>query len=186
MARIVDRYVLRQFVQFYLICFLSLVGLYIVIDAFGRLDHFTSHSKEGGSLLTVMGRYYGYKSLAFFNQTSGVLALIAAMFTVTWSQRHNEMTALMAAGVPRLRVLRPVILAAIATSLAAAAARELVIPGVRHELAADTKNLGGDSPTPITPRWDNQTDVLLGGEAALVNRRTIQQPVFKLPPELAR
>ncbi len=185
MLRIVDRYVLRQFVQFYLICFLSLVGLYIVIDAFGRLDHFVDHSKNGGSLLATIGKYYGYKSLAFFNQTSGMLALIAAMFTVTWSQRYNEMTALLAAGVPRLRVLRPVILAAIATSLGAAAIREFVIPEVRHELAVDTKNLGGDAPLPLASRWDNQTDILLSGESATALSGVINRPSFKLPPELA-
>ena len=34
---IIDRYMLRQFVQNLVICFLSLTGLYVVIDAFGAL-----------------------------------------------------------------------------------------------------------------------------------------------------
>lgn len=186
MFRIIDRYVLRQFVQFYLICFLSLVGLYVVIDAFGRLDHFVEHAKTEGSLLGTMGRYYGYKSLAFFNQTSGILALVAAMFTVTWAQRYNEMTALLAAGVPRLRVLRPVIIVSVVVSVGAAAIREMVIPQVRNELAADTKNLSGDEELPLMSRWDNETDIFLAGEGAIVASETIVRPAFKLPPELAR
>ena len=35
MPKIIDRYLLRQFVQVLVICFLSMIGLYIVIDAFG-------------------------------------------------------------------------------------------------------------------------------------------------------
>jgi len=185
MFRIVDRYVLRQFVQFYLICFLSLTGLYIVIDAFGHLDHFVDHSKEGGSLFASLGKYYGYQSLAFFNRTSSILALIAAMFTVTWSQRHNEVTALLAAGVPRLRVLRPVILAAIVVSLGAVAVREMVIPNIRHELAVDTKNLGGDAPVPLQSRWDNETDIFIGGEAVVIAEQKLVRPTFKLPAALS-
>lgn len=185
MFRIIDRYVLRQFVMFYLICFLSLTGLYVVIDAFGKLDHFVDHSKQGGNLFGVMGKYYGFQSLAFFNRTSGILALIAAMFTVTWSQRYNEMTALLAAGVPRLRVLRPVIVAALVITLAAVGVREWLVPSIRYELALDTKNLSGEAQLPLQSRYDNQTDILLGGESMIVAQRTIKHPSFVLPPEYA-
>ena len=112
MPTIIDRYMLRQFLQVLVICFLSLAGLYIVIDAFNHLDHFVDYADAHGGLLTTMGAFYAYRSLAFFDWMSGILALVAAMFTVTWIQRHQEMTALMAAGIPRLRVLRPVLIAA--------------------------------------------------------------------------
>ena len=184
MFRIIDRYVLRQYVQLFLICFLSLAGLYIVIDAFGRLDHFVDHGKESGGVIRAMGEYYAYRSIGFFNRTSAVLALIAAMFTVTWTQRNNEMTALMAAGVPRLRVLRPVIVMAVLVSIGAAAVRELVIPEVRQQLAADTKNLASPS-VDLQARYDNQTDILLGGEKLLLASQQIERPTFVLPPRLA-
>ncbi len=29
------------------------------------------------------------------------------MFTVTWIQRHNELTAIEAAGMPKSRIIRP-------------------------------------------------------------------------------
>ena len=41
MPTIIDRYLLRQFVQVLIICLLSFIGLFIVIDAFSHLDHFT-------------------------------------------------------------------------------------------------------------------------------------------------
>src|SRR5687767_12649615 len=107
MPTIIDRYLLRQYFQVLAICFLSLIGLYVVVDAFGHLDHFVDYADERGNLLGIMASYYGYRSIAFFDKLSGVLALVALMFTVTWIQRHQEMTALMAAGIPRMRVLRP-------------------------------------------------------------------------------
>ena len=116
MPTIIDRYMLRQFLQVLAICFLSLAGLYIVIDAFNHLDHFVDFADTYGSLLATMGKFYAYRSLAFFDWMSGTMALVAAMFTVTWIQRHHEMTALLAAGIPRLRVLRPVLVAAILVS----------------------------------------------------------------------
>ena len=123
MTTIIDRYMLRQFVQVLIICLLSLIGLYIVIDAFSHLDHFIDYAGKHGSLIKIMGEYYAYRGIAFFDRTSGVLTLIAVMFTITWIQRHNEMTALLAAGVSRTRVLRPVLIAAVCVSLAASANR---------------------------------------------------------------
>src|SRR3989304_1388656 len=111
MPTIIDRYMLRQFVQVLVICFLSLIGLYIVIDAFGHLDHFVDYAEDHGSLLGTLAGFYAYRAIAFFDRTSGVLTLVALMFTVTWIQRHHEMTALLAAGITRTRVLRPVLVA---------------------------------------------------------------------------
>ena len=152
--RKIDRYLLRQFVQVFLICFISLAGLYTVIDAFGRLDDFTGGDRSAGEAAAVAARYYGLQSLGFFNKTSGVLTLIAAMFTITWIQRHNEMTALLAAGVPRLKVLTPVLLAAVGVALGAAALREFVLPGLRDELSLDSKDLAGDRTVDLQPRYD--------------------------------
>jgi lipopolysaccharide export system permease protein len=181
---IIDRYMLRQFVQVLMICFLSLTGLYIVIDAFGHLDHFVDYADQHGGLLQTLGSYYAYRSLAVFDRMSGILALVAAMFTVTWIQRHQEMTALMSAGIPRLRVLRPVILAAIGVSLVAAAGREVVIPNIRHQLALDSKNLGGEQQADLQSRFDTQTDILMGGSKVVFAGQLILKPNFVLPSGL--
>src|SRR4051812_5967216 len=127
--RIIDRYLLVQFLKVFVICFCSLTGLYIVIDAFGNLEEFISFaSGKPGGLLRVMGEYYSYRTISFFNLNSGVLTLISAMFTVTWIQRHNELTALEAAGISKGRVVVPVIAAAIAVAFLAAANREVLLP----------------------------------------------------------
>jgi lipopolysaccharide export system permease protein len=184
MPTIVDRYMARQFIQVFAICFLSLTGLYIVIDAFSHLDHFFDYSDSHGSVLKIVSQYYAYRSLAFFDWMSGILALVAAMFTVTWIQRHNEMTALLAAGIPRLRVLRPVIAGAILVSLFAVANRELIIPKTRDQLAQDYRNIGGQREAAMQSRFDSKTDILLGGDTIIAAEQKILRVNFVLPTGL--
>ena len=181
---ILNRYLLRQFLQVFVICFLSLTGLYIVIDAFGHLDHFSSYAEKEGSLLGIIAQYYAYHSLAFFDGTSGILAMISAMFTVAWLQRHQELTAIMAAGISKLRIMKPLLFAAAGVSLLGVANRELVIPRVRDELTRDTKDLGGDAARDLEPRFD-RNDILIGGEKIVLGERQIIKPAFILPAELS-
>ncbi len=185
--RIIDRYMLRQFMQVFLICFASLTGLYIVIDGFGNLEEFIEYAKlKHASVLAVMGQYYAYRAVSFFEATSGVLTLISAMFTVTWIQRHNELTALQAAGVPKGRVVRPVLIAVVAIAALSAANRELVIPRCREHLAYNAQDLGGASARKMTLIRDLETDVLLDGNSTYANKQRISEPRFVLPTALDR
>jgi lipopolysaccharide export system permease protein len=183
--RIIDRYLLRQFLQVFVICFVSLTGLYVVFDAFTNLDEFMRYAEKSGSLWGSLAQFYGYRTIFFFDRMSGILAMISAMFTLTWIQRYNELTALMAAGVSKARVALPVGIAAVAISLCAAANRELVIPGLRDELSRSAKDLSGDSAREFRPRYDHRTDVLLRGKSTITSEQRIVRPSFLLPPELA-
>jgi len=181
---IMDRYLLRQFFKTFAICFLSLTGLYIVFDVFTNLEEFIRCGRKVGGVIPFIAHYYSYQTILFFNRTSGLLVLVSAMFTVSWIQRHNEMTALMSAGVSRLRVLAPIIVAVAAVSLFSAANRELVIPRFRDELSRHPQNPLGDQPRSLEPRYDGQTDVLLEGKNIFVDRKRIEEPSFGLPMAL--
>ena len=184
--RIIDRYLLRQFVQIFLICFFSMTGLYVVIDAFGHLDDFSNHADQQGNLMGVIAEYYAYRSLSFFDRTAGILAMLSAMFTVTWLGRHQELTALLAAGISKVRILKPLLMAAVVVSLLGVLNRELVIPQVRDELMRDTKDLSGTATRDLEARFDSQWDMLLGGEKVIASEGRILKPTFVLPSTLAR
>lgn len=183
---ILDRYMLRHFVQIFVICFLSLAGLYVVIDAFQHLDSFTAYADQHGSVVGVMAEFYSYQSFDLFDRTCGMIAMIAAMFTVTWLQRHHEMTAMMAAGISKFRIVKPIVLAVVALSLLAAANREFIIPQVRDKLTRNTDDLAGSEFQDLEARYDGQTDILLGGEKTVVAERRIVQPTFVLPNTLSK
>jgi lipopolysaccharide export system permease protein len=181
---ILNRYLLRQFLQIFAICFASLTGLYVVIDGFGHLDHFSSYAEKQGNLMGVIAQYYAYHSLSFFDGTSGILAMVSALFTVAWLQRHQELTAIMAAGISKFRILKPLFCAVAAISLVGVANRELLIPRVRDQLTRDTKDLGGDAARQLDARFD-RSEILIGGDRVIVAERKILKPTFVLPTSLS-
>jgi lipopolysaccharide export system permease protein len=183
--RIIDRYLLRQFVQNFVICFIAFVGIYIVADVLSNLDEFLHHAEtEETPLWRIILEFYGYRSIFMFERTCSILTMISGMFTVTWIQRHNEMTALTAAGVARARVVRPVVLAAVAMCLLTCLGREFVIPPLATKLDREPKNLRGESGEELRPRFDNETNVLMQGRLTYANESRIQDPSFVLPEEL--
>ncbi len=186
--KILDRYLLRQYVQVFIICYVSLTGLYIVFHAFTNLDEFARYADKHGNLLVLLGEFYAYHGVFFFDRVSGILALIAAMFTMSWIQRHHELTAILAAGIPVRRVIVPIVAAATTVSLGGAFCREVVIPRFHQKLARNPKDLAGDIAQEIEPCYDQQTDLLIRGQGSYGNERRIHKPNFLLPlslPEVA-
>jgi lipopolysaccharide export system permease protein len=182
---LLDRYLLRQFAWVFLICFCSLAGLYIVADALGHLEEFVSQAGKEGSMAATMAEFYGYRTIAFFDRTSGILALVAVMFTLAWFQRHNEMTAAQAAGISKGRIVRPLVVAVSAISIVAALGREAVIPQFRDKFSRSAQDLAADATKRLVPQFDNLTEVWIRGRQLLTNQQTIEEPNFQLPPELA-
>jgi lipopolysaccharide export system permease protein len=178
---IIHRYLLRQFVQVFVICFCSLMGLYIVIDAFGNLEDFVRYGDKHGGALAEIARYYAFRSLSFFDTTSAIVTLIAAMFTLASFQRFNELTALLAAGIPKWKIVKPLVVAAAAITLAAVVNREVVIPACREHLSRDAHDLWGEKAKEVYPRRDDTTDVLIRGKQSIAKTLQIREPSFLLP-----
>lgn len=179
---ILDRYLLKQYVQVFFICMFSLTGLYVVIDGFTNLEEFINYAEKAkSSLLLVMAEFYAYQSLTFFDRTCGTLTLVSAMFTVTWIQRHNELTAIEAAGIPKARVIRPLIAAAILIGLVAAANREIVIPQFKDQLSLRARDLAAGGLKSMQPRFDSETKVFFQSGQLKTREQTILKPNFVLP-----
>jgi len=181
---IMDRYLARLFVKVLLIFFISLSGLYMVIDIFGNLEEFLEHGEKQGGLVHVLMQYYAPRVVSFFDRTSGVLALVAGMFTISWLRRNNEMAALMAAGISKLRIVAPLLVGGLAVSLVAAASREWVIPQFRDQLSRNAQSWGDDQAQPMRARWDNQTNIFFQGRDLVRSEKKITSPSFLLPTEL--
>lgn len=183
--RIFDRYLVGLYVKVLLIWFFSLAGLYVVIDAMGNLDEFASYGKrtEGGIFL-VLADYYSARMLWFFDRTSGMLAMLAAIFVATLMQRSNEFTALMAAGISPARVIRPLIGASILVAGLGVVNRELYLPQARDKLSRNAQDWFGENARRCTPKYDIKTDILISGSNTFAKDKQIDAPRFRLPPEM--
>src|SRR6266581_5337595 len=127
MFTLFDRQLTYSFVKAYIFCLISLLGMYVVIDLFMNLDDFTRDGSFADTVNYIV-TYYGYKTTQIFDRLAEAIALLAAMFTVAWMQRNNELLPLLSAGVSTQRVVRPVLFSACLMLGLAAVNQELIIP----------------------------------------------------------
>jgi len=182
---LIDRYITRAQLHAFMIVFVSLAGLTFVVDAFTNIEEFIAHAPGAGGLARVLGAYYGYRLISFFDATSPVISLASAMFALSWLERHNELTALLAAGVTRWRIARPAIVFAAVVSLLAMANREIVLPRIRENLSRNAQDLRGDAAHPFDARYDHATEILFRGRSAQSATCRIEKPSLLMPPSLS-
>jgi lipopolysaccharide export system permease protein len=148
----------------------SLVGLYIVIDAFSNLDEFTKRADGTVETLQIMGRYYLVHQSEFFDRLCGVIGMMAAIFTVTWMQRNNEQLAMLAAGISTHRAIVPVLVSSVIVSLIAVANQEIVIPFFGEELSRRHDDDGIQRVNSVSSRLDSRGIVIHGKSADRATR----------------
>jgi len=90
------------------------------------------------------------------------------------------MTALMAAGISRVRVAAPVMAAAAAITLLAAINREEIIPQVKEQIAKRPAELKGNVVDELLPQYDDTSNVLIRGHNLIVDQKKIEKPEFFL------
>ena len=181
----IDRYVIGLFLRASVVCFLSMTGMFLVIDLFANLDEFLGHIQRQG--MPVLAEYYLPRVLMFFDRISPLLALLGVLFAITWMQRHRETMALLSLGIPQRRLVWPLLGSALAVALLAVANRELGLPRFRDALTRNAQSWSPEQPRPVVPTFDHQTRILLAGKHVVVAARTIVEPSFQLPgtfPEL--
>ena len=138
---VIDRYLIQVYAKVLLVSFASLVGLFVVIDGANNLDEFFTYGNHRIlDAMQVMGEYYAPRTLQFFDQISGLLAMLAATFVISSIARTNELTAIMAAGIGPARIIRPLLAASIVVALLAATNREVGLPKLRDSLAKNAQD----------------------------------------------
>ena len=184
--KLLDRYLIKAFLRAWFICFTSLLSLYIVIDAFQRLDEFitAAGSNRWKPLVAVIARYYGVQIVEIFDRLGGSMTMMAALFTLAWMQKSNEVTPLLATGVPVRRLLRPIVLGACLFTGLAVANRELLLPRVSVELQRPANDPVGRRLRPVGGLFD-ANGVLIEGETALASEQVVYQFACTVPPQIA-
>jgi lipopolysaccharide export system permease protein len=150
--KILDRYVLASFLKNYLISFMVLIGMYVVLDMVFNFDELTelksSVTQQGTqpivAVLSNIGGYYFYQIFLFFVHLSGVIPVVAAAFTLMRLSRFNELTAVLAAGVPLLRVAAPIIIASVILNALLIVDQEVLIPRMIPQLSRSHDDLSKD------------------------------------------
>jgi len=155
-VKVLDRYILRQFLINYMLLFVVLSLLIATLDLIVNIDEFAQIADRvrGGAAvktLTVVGSildFYGPQIFIYYIYAAGVLPIAAAGFTLAAMIRNRELTAILAGGVSLYRVAAPLLIAGVGCSTLMFLDQEIAIPAFRDKLARVHKNVktGGIGP----------------------------------------
>jgi lipopolysaccharide export system permease protein len=103
--RLLDRYVIRNFLQAYFYCIAGFISIWLIFDISDNISTFID--EHFGFMLTV--RYYLTQVPEVFIILLPVALLLALLFSLGRMSRSNEIVSMLTAGVSIPRVLTPLI-----------------------------------------------------------------------------
>lgn len=121
MLNIIDRYVIKLFISYFLGSLIVVASLYVAIDAMTTMMKF-------GAPFGDLALYYAYSLPQVLYQMLPVACLIATVFTLSGMNKTNELTALFTMGTSLARVSAPILSVVISISVVALAASDLLLP----------------------------------------------------------
>lgn len=181
---LLDRYLFKNFVKAWLALFVSLVSLYVIIDAFSHFDGILQASNYlQRSIPETMAIYYSYQLVLIFDRLCGVILLLAATFTIAWLQRQNELVPLLSAGVPTTRIMKPIYVACFLFIGLQLANREILMPQLSEQLELGLNNPTGEMSKIITGGFDS-SGILLQGSSAIPAEKLVRGMSCTVPTQL--
>jgi lipopolysaccharide export system permease protein len=134
--KILDRYIIRNYLVNCVLALAVMIGMYILLDIIVNFDLFTKGSSYHHAtaiqafwgLLGEITTFYMYRTLVIFAMISGIIPLLAAGFTMVRMTRNRELIALLASGVSLYRVAAPIILCAVGFNLLVVVDQEVLMP----------------------------------------------------------
>lgn len=179
--QIIDRYLIRQFVRVFVMIFLSLFGIFIIGEFVTNFSEFMDYRGATENFGKALLAYYGARLPMFFELAGHIVALLSAVLAVSWMQRHNELTALQAAGISRWRIVKPLVIATMVVAVLGAVNREFWIPAVRDLLVHNIGDIVSERSETLTPHYDNMTNILFDGDTVNVANGEIEDASLRLP-----
>lgn len=125
---ILDRYIARAFLGILAPTAGGLVFLYLLVDLAERMDILLRNDASASAAV----RYFLFKIPLIVTQTLPAALLVAAIVSVGLFARHREMVALRASGVSLARTVRPILVAALLSSVALLVWNDAVVPPATH------------------------------------------------------
>src|SRR5437879_12392464 len=103
--KLLDRYVIRNFLQVYLYCIAGFISIWLIFDV---SDNISTFIDEHVGLLLV-GRYYATQIPQVLIILLPVSLLLSLLFALGRMSRANEIVSMLTTGVSLTRVLLPLI-----------------------------------------------------------------------------
>lgn len=122
--RILSRYYTLEFFKLLLLCLITFLSIYFIIDFLQKIDNFF----EAQVSKSVMMSYFLYKAPFVIIQMLPPAILISTVIMFCLMKRNNEINAVKACGLSILRLSQPVIMASIFIGIAIFLFSEIIVP----------------------------------------------------------
>ena len=139
--KIIDKYMLKQYLIPFGYCLVAFSMLYMVLDLFDRFGDFVAAKSSISDVLLYYG-YYLFKVngfVPFIVMALPIALLLATLYTLTMFARHNELTAMCASGVSLRRLMVPLIGVGLCASIFGAVVQETLGPAATRWIDDYTK-----------------------------------------------
>lgn len=179
--KILDKYIVKNFLVGYGISFSVLIGLRVIIDLFVNLDEFTENITRYGlstfDIIINILKYYLLNLTIYFRDFAGMITVVAAAFSLGRMVKHNELVAIMASGVSLKRVIMPIIISAIILTGLLVIDQELLIPPLSDKLVRGQDAVPGEETYDVKFLVDT-TGSLLYSQKFDVKTQTMYKPTI--------
>ena len=122
--RILDKYIVREYLKTFLVILFSFSVLFIVIDVFDRLPRLLRKDAS----FDVLVVYFALRIPYLFVLTCPVVSLLTGLFLMNSLSKFNESIAIRAAGISIYRMVLPVLWVGLLISLVIGIFGEVVLP----------------------------------------------------------
>ena len=112
--RLLDRYVLRYFLQAYAYCIAGFISIWFIFDISDNLSTFLDERVSR----SLIAKYYLTQAPQILVILLPVALLLALLFCLGRMSRSNEIVSMLTAGVSLPRLVAPLLLAGLLTTVA--------------------------------------------------------------------
>jgi LPS export ABC transporter permease LptG/LPS export ABC transporter permease LptF len=127
-THLIDRYLVRTYLTYFGLTVLVAVALFVVIDLLDDLDRYVRHKPP----LRYIVQHFVYRLPVDVHARLHIVTLVATVFVFLAMSRHQELTAMKAAGISLFRASAPVLALALLTSGATGLFQELFVPDLNQ------------------------------------------------------
>jgi lipopolysaccharide export system permease protein len=128
-VKILDRYLLREFLGYLALGLSGFIVIFIVVDIFEKIDVFLDHHAPA----VLVMRFYLYRAPEVVVQVLPVALLLATFLALGQLNKFGELTAMRTTGQSLIRILRPVFGVALGATLVSLALGEWVVPRANRD-----------------------------------------------------
>jgi lipopolysaccharide export system permease protein len=122
--KLLDKYILREFLRFFLITCVTFIALYLLIDFFEKIRMFLSNK----ATTVQMASYFLYSIPIIISLTLPFAILLSTLLTYSYLSKFSEITAMKANGISLYRMALPALGVAVVISVFLFFFTELVTP----------------------------------------------------------